>query len=347
VLGVDFGGSKIAAAVADLDGSFVVERTVETDPALGAMANLDRALALARALLAEASPQVDGSSAVRLVAVGSCTFGIPREHGVELSPAIPGWDKLPLARQLEDAFAVPVRLVTDVKAAAAAEARAGALVGADPGIYLNLGTGLAAAIVQRGEVVTGAHGASGEVGYCLRTPEDVEIVGPPAGSTADGARPGRSPAAGEGASTPAGPFLEDFVSGMGLSAALAEVDGAGAAPARHLGASDVFDRAAKEPALQHIVRQFLIELAYHLVNITIAVDPDRIAVGGGMVGSWDVIGPALHAALEAHVPYPPELVLGAFPYDAALRGAVETGLRLARSGDTSGAAAASPRAASR
>ncbi len=309
VLGIDFGGSKIAAAAAGLDGAVAIERVVETDAALGAAANLDRCLELARGLLAEvAAGPGCGGAPVHLLAVGACTFGIPHEHGVALSPAIPGWDELPLARQLAGAFGVPVTVLTDVKAAAAAEARAGALDGADPGLYLNLGTGLAAAIVQGGEVVTGAHGASGEIGYCLRTPDDVRIVAPAA---------------------PAGPILEDLVSGMGLSAALAGVEGDGSSPARRLAASEVFERAATEPALGSIVRQFLTELAFHLVNLTIAIDPDRIAVGGGMVGSWDVIGPALHAALQAHVPYPPELVLGAFPYDAALRGAVDAGLQLA------------------
>jgi glucokinase len=43
--------------------------------------------------------------------------------------------------------------------------RRGALAGVDPGLYLNLGTGIAAAIVVNGRVVQGAHGASGEIGY--------------------------------------------------------------------------------------------------------------------------------------------------------------------------------------
>ena len=67
----------------------------------------------------------------------------------------------------------------------------------------------------------------------------------------------------------------------------------------------------------------------HVVNLAIAVDPVRIAVGGGMMRSWSVIEPTLRAALEAAVPFPPELVAAQFPYDAPLIGALALGLAAA------------------
>ncbi len=339
VLGVDFGGSKIAVALCDLDGTVLAESVIETEPGLGAVANLERATGLADGILSGAD----------LLAVGACTFGIPLAGGVALSPAIPGWDELPLLARLEEAFGVPVTLVTDVKAAAAAEACRGALVGADPALYLNLGTGLAVAIVHEGKVMTGAHGASGEIGYNLRRAIDVST---PAGAA------GAAGAAIAASHDGTGILLEDVVSGMGLASAVARLNGkpasgsgkpassagkpaSGAAkPASGAGkpatgaatgAADVFERAIADPVYEKVLEEFLRELCYHLVNLTIAVDPERIAVGGGMVRSWEVLEPALRSALDAHVPYPPELVIGAFPYDAALRGAVDAGLELARS----------------
>ena len=111
-----------------------------------------------------------------LVAVGVSTIGVPREDGVELAPAIPGWQHVGLARSVAAAFGAPVRVATDVKAAATAEARWGSLAGSDPAIYLNLGTGLAAAIVVGGRVLDGAHGASGEIGYNLVARGDVGLA---------------------------------------------------------------------------------------------------------------------------------------------------------------------------
>ncbi len=309
----------------------------ETNPSLGARQNLDRALDLAESLI-EQVPAARGSSPVR--AIGACTFGVPTDDGVELSPAIPGWNELPLRRLLQEEFRLPTVLLTDVKAAAAAEARHGALAGADPAIYVNLGTGLAVALVHDGKVVTGAHGASGEIGYNLRAPSDLTKV--------RGHRP----------------IVEDIVSGMGLASSVARLDGR---PARLDGrfdrpldrplddrgwsdngsadhaqgngapsAVDVFELAKADTAYEAVLEEFLRELCYHVVNLTIAVDPERIAVGGGMVRSWEVIEPPMRAALESHVPYPPELVIGAFPFDAALRGALGAGLELARSAEVTG-----------
>ncbi len=114
---------------------------------------------------------------------------------------------------------------------------------------------------------------------------------------------------------------------MGLSSAVARMNGQASAD-RRLAANEAFARAVSEPAYARLLTEFLRELSYHLVNLTIAVDPARIAIGGGMVHSWGVLEGPLRSALEAHVPYVPELVPGAFPYDAPLRGALEAVLEL-------------------
>jgi glucokinase len=190
-------------------------------------------------------------------------------------------------------------MATDVKAAAAAEYRWGALAGCDPAIYLNLGTGIAAAIVAGGHVMFGAHGASGEIAYNLRSANDVGV------------------AAGDRIT------LEDAVSGRGLAAVAADQLG------RRVTGAEIFDLAENEPSARELVTAFVRELAQHVVNLAIAIDPMRLAVGGGMVRSWARIGPALRRALDAAVPYPPELVLADFPFDAPLIGALALGVEAA------------------
>ena len=107
-----------------------------------------------------------------VAAVGVSTFGIPFDDRVELAPTIDGWGDLPLGREVRSAFpGAAVRLATDAKAAAQAEARWGALAGCDPAIYLNLGTGLSAAIVAGGNVLHGSNGEAGEIGTtCAPSP---------------------------------------------------------------------------------------------------------------------------------------------------------------------------------
>ena len=276
VLGLDFGGSKIAAAAAAPDGRRLRETVVPTDPAAGARANLERGLAAAREVL-------DGREAA---AVGAVTFGIPGPDGIELAPAIGGWEHLALAAELAEGLDCErVVVSTDVKAAAAVEARSGALAGHDPGLYLNLGTGLAAAFVVGGAVVRGANGAAGEIGYTRLDGSDQ--------------------------------VLEDVASGMGLAAAARRATG------RELTAADVFARERDEPILAALVEDFIAQLGLHLVNLAVALDPSRIAVGGGIVRAWGRIEQPLAGLLRRHVPYPPELVPGAFPFDAPLAGAID------------------------
>jgi glucokinase len=180
-----------------------------------------------------------------------------------------------------------VTLATDVKAAALAEIEDGALTGCDVGLYVNLGTGLAVALVAGGRVVSGQHGAAGEIGYNLRHPE----AGP------DGLR------------------LEEAVSGKSLEAAAV----------RLVGGPDVgalFERARRDPDAAEVCDRFVGELSFHLVNLAIALDPERVVVGGGLAHVWDALQPPLAAALAAAVPFPPALVLAAHPYDAPLLGAL-------------------------
>jgi glucokinase len=294
VLGLDFGGTKIAVSLCDTTGRRLGSATVDSRADDGAKAGMDRGIDAARALLAAAAP---GRT---LGAVGACTFGIPGDDGVALAPNIPGWHGLPFGRELREAFpGVPVRMATDVKAAAQAELRWGSLRGCDPALYLNLGTGLAIALIVGGTVVAGGRGAAGEIGYNLR---DVRDVGAPLS--------GRVP-------------LEEAVSGKALAGMARSFYG------RPVSAAEVFDLAADDPGAADLVDAFVRELALHLVNLSVALDPVRIAVGGGMVRSWDRIAPGLRAALDAGVPFPPELVLAQFPFDAPLIGALALGVEAA------------------
>jgi glucokinase len=118
-------------------------------------------------------------------------------------------------------------------------------------------------------------------------------------------------------------MLEHLVSGVGLAATAMRREG------RPLTAEDVFRQADANPRLARLVEEFVDELCFHIVNLAVAVDPARIAVGGGMVRSWERFEGPLRRALDGSVPFPPELVVGAYPYDAPLRGAVSLALEAA------------------
>lgn len=304
VLGLDFGGTKIAMAVCAPDGEQLASATVSSGGESGARASFERGVRSAWDLLAAAAPGRE------LAAVGVSTFGIPFDDRVELAPAIDGWGELPFGRELRAAFpGAAIRMATDAKAAAQAEARWGALVDCDPAIYVNLGTGLSAAIVVGGQVLNGSTGAAGEIGYNLRSMSDV------------------------GLPLAARVMLEDMVSGQ----ALARRATGHTAHGQPMEAGEVFEASRDVPGLDRLVTDFVSELCFHVVNLAICLNPARIAVGGGMVKSWDRLRPGLRHALNAGVPFPPELVLARFPSDAPLIGAVALAVDAAREGGVHGA----------
>jgi glucokinase len=227
--------------------------------------------------------------------VAAVSPGVVRPDRVLLAPNVPGWGEVSLAPALQDALGVArAKVANDVKAAALAESRWGSLQGADPGVLLSLGTGVAAAIVAGGEVLEGANGAAGEIGYSLRTPGD-----------GAGAADGRAP-------------LEELVGGRAI----------GERGSRLLGttidAAQVFER--DDAPARALVESTLAELSMHVANMAILLDPARIAVGGGLMSSSDVIMPALAERLRAAVPFAPELVPARFIHDGPLRGAVALAL---------------------
>jgi glucokinase len=293
VLALDFGGTKVDVATAGLDGEILATERLETDAPAGADQAVDRALDRARALRAAAAATTGG----RCLAAGASSPGIVLEDRVLLAPNVPGWTELALAERLREGLELDdVVCETDVKAATLAEVRWGALQDADPGVFLSLGTGLAAGIVSGGRVLHGANGAAGEIGYALRGVHDDA-----------GAVDGRAP-------------LEEHVSGRALGERGSRLLGT------PLSAADVLARAATDLEARMLVDEVLAELAVHVANLAILLDPARIAVGGGLMNAADWVLAALRRRVRLAVPFPPEVVAARFVHDGALRGAIGVAL---------------------
>ena len=97
-------------------------------------------------------------------------IGVPgpldaRRGIVEFSTNL-GWRDLPLADLVSASFGgIPTVIEDDANTGALGEAIAGAGRGADPFVYLPLGTGLGSGVIVGGRILAGAHGAGGEVGH--------------------------------------------------------------------------------------------------------------------------------------------------------------------------------------
>jgi predicted NBD/HSP70 family sugar kinase len=282
VLAVDFGGTKATVAAVDPGGAVLAEIRLPMLAERGAEQAVDRALDHAAGVVGG----LDGPPR----AVGVASPGIVLSDRILLAPNVPGWTELRLGERFSAALGVPTVCATDVKAATLAEARWGNLRGVHPGVHLNLGTGIAVGVLIDDRVLTGAHGAAGEIGYNIRF----------AGGRL-GPHDGHAP-------------LEEVAGGGAIGGRGRAVGGTG-------DAASVFRLAATDPAARAFLDETLDELAVHLANTAILVDPERITVGGGLVGSAGVILPALDRLLKLAVPFPPELMLARFAQDGPLIGA--------------------------
>jgi glucokinase len=290
VLGIDFGGTKVALATADAGGRLLRDTVrLPTLAPAGAAQVVERSLAAARTLTR------------RPAAVGVSTFGVLSQDRIRLAPNVPGWDGLELPRLLREEFdPTPVVVHNDVNAAATAELRWGALRGVDVGIYLNLGTGLGGALIAGGRVLTGAHGAAGEIGYLL------------------GADPARCFGTGNAP-------LEETASGGALAARGATL------LRRDVTVSELFE-VDDRPDVAALLDTAVDALAAAVANLCIAVDPQRVVIGGGMMSAAPHILPRISALAARAVPFPPEIVAARFVHDAPLLGAIALALDAAGSG---------------
>ena len=295
VIAIDIGGTNIDIALADAGGGIVDMVRLATRAEAGPDQALERVCALALNLASRSL----GVSGVPVVAHAAVCAGVIQSERVLMAPNLPGWENLALARRLERDLGVDqVAVLNDVRAGALAELRFGQLRGVDPGIYLSLGTGVAAALTVAGQVVTGAHQAAGEIGYMV----------PFAPTSAAGRW---------GAAT-----LEEAVGGKALG------DKASALLGDGVSSSALFTR--RDPPSRALIEQTLLVLSTAVANLAVFVNPERIVVGGGMMASADVILPALDERLKLVVPFPPDLVPARFTQDASLHGAIALALDMAQ-----------------
>jgi glucokinase len=162
VLGLDIGGTKLAAGVVDEAGavrSFLVE---STRPEEGPDRGLERLFELGRRAVAEAGVQWSELGGVGIGSGGP----LDSARGVLVAPPhLTGWRDVPIVARAEESFSLPVALENDATAAAAGEHRYGAGAGTSHMVYLTISTGVGGGVVIDGRLYRGATGNGGELGH--------------------------------------------------------------------------------------------------------------------------------------------------------------------------------------
>lgn len=160
VIGVDIGGTKIAAGIVGSDGTVLARFRCPT-PRTGSGADVMTAVV---GLLTEISREhVFGAVGLGVKGVIDTVAGIVLQDG----DTLPGWGGTVVAAPVAAAFSVPVFVENDVRVTALAEAVLGAGIGHDRLLVASAGTGVGGGLVSGKKLWHGSHGTTGEIAHLL------------------------------------------------------------------------------------------------------------------------------------------------------------------------------------
>ncbi len=292
---VDLGGTQTRTAVFDSTGQMLTRRAIAT-PRTGGPAGV---IAAILDQIREAIAQHPGVVAIGVGALGPVE---PRSGLIRSAPTLPGFSNIPLGPRLQDALQLPVQVHNDANAATIAEWQLGAGRGTRDFCYVTVSTGIGCGIITNGQLVTGRAGYAGELGRTriLNTDGGTTELEQISSGTAIAARARALIAAGT-------PTTLATVTSIDITADIV----AAAAHAGDHAARDIFTAATT--------------LGIQLANLTRLVDPETIALGGGVSLAGDIFWDPLHATMEESLAQDsipiPRLVEAELRGDAGLHGA--------------------------
>ena len=168
VVGIDIGGTKLAAVVADKDGNILQKVRKPTESEKGPQHAVQLLLGMVDEVLGLGELNRKDISGIGV----SCGGPLDTKTGIIYSPPnLPGWDALPLKDMIESEFHIPTVIENDANASALAEARFGGGRGYDYVLYMTMSTGIGGGIVANGKIYHGANDSAGEVGHQILLPD--------------------------------------------------------------------------------------------------------------------------------------------------------------------------------
>jgi len=155
----DLGGTKLAAAIADMQGRIVAELTEPTDRR-GAEYVAEQIAACADKLAHTVGIEV---TRARHVMVGIPGAVDPRTGRVSLTPNITGLEDFDVLGFLRHRFGPDVAIENDVNLAMLGEHALGCATRCHNAAFLSLGTGAGLGLLMDDKLFRGAHGSAGEI----------------------------------------------------------------------------------------------------------------------------------------------------------------------------------------
>jgi glucokinase len=279
VLGLDVGGTKLAAGVVAGNGRVLSMEVAPSHVEEGPDTMIERHLDLGRTAVATAGVPWGEVRAVGIACGGPLD---PFAGIIQSPPGLPGWNDVPLVANVEAALQRPAVVDNDATACAIAEWWFGA--GQERGVrslvYLTISTGVGGGLILDGRVYRGAAGNAGELGHLT-----VDYLGRQCGCGRRGC-------------------LEAYASGPQIAARarerVAEGRDSSLAALPEATALDVAAAAAAgDPVASEVWDETTAILGSAVANILDVFNPELVVLGGGVTRAGDqLLVPVREAGLR-------------------------------------------------
>jgi len=281
VVGVDLGGTKIAAALFYGEGRQLNRDRMETAGAETAQEVVRRMVELVNHVAAGRP-----LSGVGLASPGA----VDSKQGIVLHGTnLPEWNNVPLKKWMEQSLGTEVQVVNDANAAAWGEYVNGAGKGSENMVYVTFSTGIGAGVVMDGKLLLGTHSFAGELGHTIVDPS---------GTVCSCGNRGcwETFASGTAIRDYALKLLKDRRSIIGKIAA---------ASGEEISSKHVFEaRERGDSVATEVIDRTIDYMALGLANAVHAFNPDRIVIGGGVSKAFESLLQSLRDRTERQVMKP-------------------------------------------
>lgn len=263
-LGIDLGGTNIAAGVVDETKAIVAQTSIPTAPERGALPVIDDMAKAAREAVEKAGLTMEQ---MEWIGVGCPGTANKTTGTIEYSNNL-NWHDVPLVKLLSERTGKIIHIENDANAAAYGEYTAGAGAEANILLMITLGTGVGGGIIIDNKIYTGFNFGGAELGH-----EVVVVDGRPCTCGRHGC-------------------IEAYASATGLihttrehmekdqSSKMWEL--CGGDPAKVNGRTAFDAMRAGDPAGRAVVEEYIHYLAVGVANYINIFQPDILCIGGGV-----------------------------------------------------------------
>ena len=266
-IGVDLGGTNIAVGIVDEQGNIKHEKSCITRVDKEPEEIVEDMVALILNTLEEFNMELK-----EIIAIGIGIPGLADKDGCVIYCVNLGWKNVQLRDLLQKKFDKPIYIDNDATVAALAEYERGSMKNCKSGVMLTLGTGIGTGIILNGDVYSGFNGVGSELGHVV------------VGQNFYNCNCGRNGCLETFASSTAIiKYTKKLIEEMNENTTII---GKAGGDINNINAKIVFDCAKEGDKIANLAVDRLVKyLGIGIFNIVNFIDPEVIALGGGVAGA--------------------------------------------------------------